>query len=323
MTLPRRVFITGANGFIGRALAQRYRTLGAEVAGVDLRADPAWGVSAGNLLDPAPWRAGLRGSELVIHAAALVSNTAPMDAAWRVNVLGTRRIIDVAATADVARFVHISSVAAFGFDHRAQVDEAEPLRTINHPYVDTKICSEHTVMEAHLSGRIQATIVRPGDVYGPGSRPWVILPLEMLKAGRFVLPAHGEALFSPVYIDDLVDGIALAAGKPEGSGQIFNLTGTEQPSCNEYFGHLARMLGKTRVRVMPTALAYLAADVLGGGARLLGRPSELGRNTMWMLSRRFGYSIAKAQRLLGYEPRVALVEGMRRVRAWCESEQLI
>ena len=66
MTLPRRVFITGANGFIGRALAQRYRALGAEVAGVDLRADPAWGVSAGNLLDPEPWRAGLRGSDVVL-----------------------------------------------------------------------------------------------------------------------------------------------------------------------------------------------------------------------------------------------------------------
>ena len=51
---------------------------------------------------------------------------------------------------------------------------------------------------------MDCTVIRPTDVYGPGSRPWVILPLETMKAGRFLLPAHGKGIFSPVYIDELV-----------------------------------------------------------------------------------------------------------------------
>jgi nucleoside-diphosphate-sugar epimerase len=319
----RKVFVTGANGFIGRALARRYRALGAEVCGIDLHADPAWGVAAADMLEPAAWRGVLAGSDLLIHTAALVSNTAPMDAAWRVNVLGTRRVLAEAAAAGVQRFVHLSSVAAFGFDHAEEVDETVPLRTIGHPYVDTKITSEHTVMMAHLAGEVPVTIVRPGDVYGPASRPWVVLPLAMMKAGRFLLPARGRGVFSPVYIDDLVDGIALAADHDRGAGQVFILTGTEHPACAEYFVHLARMLGRDSVPAVPTPLANLLADAIGGVERLLGRPSEVGRNTMAMLCRRAGYSIARAQRLLGYAPRVRLAEGMARVEVWCRENGIV
>ena len=318
-----KVFITGANGFIGRALARRYRELGSTVCGIDLRADPAWGVAAADMLEPASWRSMLPGCDLLIHTAALVSNTASMDQAWHVNVLGTRGVVAAAADAGVRRVVHLSSVAAFGFEHRVEVDETTPLRTINHPYVDTKISSEHTVLMAHGSGTIEATIIRPGDVYGPGSRPWVVLPLAMIRGGRFLLPAHGEGLFSPVYIDDLVSGIVLAADSPAGAGQVFILTGTEQPTCNTYFGHIARMAGKKRLPAASSAIANLCADAIGGTARLLGRESELGRNTMRMLARTAGYSIAKARSTLGYEPAVNLATGMARVEAWCRERKLI
>ena len=73
---PRRVFITGANGFIGRALAQRYRHLGAEVCGVDFTADAQWNVVVGDVREPGQWRDQLSGVDLVIHAAAVVSMVA-------------------------------------------------------------------------------------------------------------------------------------------------------------------------------------------------------------------------------------------------------
>jgi nucleoside-diphosphate-sugar epimerase len=78
---PRRVFITGANGFIGHALAQRYRGYGAEVCGVDMSADPAWNVVAGDLREVDRWRKQLDGADLVIHTAAVVSTVAPMRSA--------------------------------------------------------------------------------------------------------------------------------------------------------------------------------------------------------------------------------------------------
>lgn len=314
--VPRRVFITGANGFIGRSLARRYRALGAEVCGIDFVADPEWGVVAADMLQPERWRHVVEGSELAIHTAALLSNTAAMQDAWQTNVLGTHGVIEAVAAAGVKRLVHVSSVAVFGFDHVRDVDENEPLRTINHPYVDTKILGEYAVLQAHANGRLPATVVRPGDVYGPGSRPWVLLPLEMIRAGRFLLPERGKGVFSPVYIEDLLDGIVLAASSDAAIGQIFTLTSAEKPSCAEYFSFIARMAGTSGVRTLSTPIANLISDLGGGVARVLGRQSELGRNTVRMLSRRAGYSIAKARNLLGYEPRVSLEEGMKRVEQW-------
>ena len=127
---------------------------------------------------------------------------------------------------------------------RQNVDESHPLITNGNSYVDTKIASEHAVLAAHAGGEIDCTIIRPGDVYGPASRAWVIVPLEMMRAGQFLLPDAGRGVFSPVYIDDLVDGIVLAAGKPEGAGQIFTLTSGAGVSCAEFFGHHWRWLGK-------------------------------------------------------------------------------
>jgi len=321
---PKRVFITGANGFIGRALAHRYRGLGAEVCGTDFTADPAWNVVAGDVRQPETWRKQLAGVDLVIHTAAVVSMVAPMRAAWDVNCSGTRRLLTACREQGVARFVQLSSVAAFGFDFPANVDESHPLITNGNSYTDTKITSEHTVLAAHAGGEMACTIIRPGDVYGPASRAWVVMPLEMMKTRQFMLPAGGRGVFSPVYIDDLLDGIVLAAGKPEGAGQVFTLTSGVGVSCAEFFGHHWRWLGKrSSPPSMPTGLAIALAETGARVARLLGRPSELGRGTVELLARPASYSIEKARHLLGYAPAVDLAEGMRRTEAWAREKGLI
>ena len=311
-----RVFITGASGFIGRALARYYREQGAAVCGIDFNADPEWGVVAGDLAEPETWCDHLQDVDLVIHTAAIVSNTASMDLAWRVNVKGTVDLLNACADAGVKRFVQLSSVAAYGFDYPADVTEDHPLRPMGNTYVDTKIASEHAVLAFHTSGRMQCTIIRPGDVYGPGSRPWVIMPLEMIAAGKFLLPAQGQGLFSPVYIDDLVRGIALAAGSEIGSGQIYNIGGGPPVTCEEFFGYHARMLGRRSLRKVSTATAVLLAETGRRLVQLFGGQTELGRGAIDMLSRSAGYSIEKARQQLAYVPEVSLEEGMQRTEAW-------
>ena len=197
LTLPRKIFITGANGFIGRAVARRAREQGSKLSGIDFQADPEWGVIAGDITSPESWRGALQGVDLVIHTAAIVSNTASLEAAWRVNVAATADLLAASAAAGVGRFVQLSSVAAYGFDATETLFEDQPLRPMGNTYVDTKIASEHSVLACHASGTMDCTIVRPGDVYGPASRPWLVLPLQMIKAGRFLLPAHGRGLVQP------------------------------------------------------------------------------------------------------------------------------
>jgi nucleoside-diphosphate-sugar epimerase len=214
-------------------------------------------------------------------------------------------------------------VAAYGFDFTATARESDPLRPMGNTYVDTKIAAEHSVLACHASGTLDCTVIRPTDVYGPGSRPWVVLPLEMMKAGRFLLPAHGQGIFSPVYVDDLVEGIVLAGSRPEARGQIFNLGDGSTPTCAEFFGYHAHMLGLDRVRSMGTDTARLLAQAAGSATRLLGGDSELGRGTMDMLSRRAGYSIDKARQVLGYTPCIDLEEGMRRTRKWAVARGIV
>jgi nucleoside-diphosphate-sugar epimerase len=320
---PDHAFVTGANGFIGKALLQRYRQMGAQVSGLDFNADSEWGIIAGDLERPQEWQHALTGVDLVIHTAALVSNTASMDAAWRVNVKATADLLDNCVSAGVKRFVQLSSVAAFGFDATKTQTEDVPLRPMGNTYVDTKIASEHAVLACHAGGRMDCTIIRPGDVYGPGSRPWVILPLEMMRSGKFILPAHGQGLFSPVYIDDLVEGVVLAAGKAAGAGDIFIIGGGIELTCEEFFSYHAKMAGCKPPRAIGTPAAILLAECARVMVQFFGGSTELGKGTINMLSRKSGYSIEKAGRLLGYRPQVELEEGMKRTGEWVSEQGLV
>src|SRR5213078_315933 len=127
--MAERVFLTGALGFIARALADRYRAAGAEVRGVDVVADPERGVVAGDVRRPGAWQDHAAGCELVIHTAALLSLAGDPEEFWDVNVLGTRNALDAAARGGAGRFVQLSSVLAFSPRFPDGVDERHPVRT--------------------------------------------------------------------------------------------------------------------------------------------------------------------------------------------------
>ncbi len=314
-------FITGASGFIGRILAERLRSEGAEVRGVDLAADPDRGVVAGDITAPATWQQHVEGTDVLIHTAAIVSNAVDFAQSWSANVLGTRRALDAASAAGIKRFVHFSSIRAFSDLHYpAGVDERYPVRPDGNAYVDTKVASEQVVLQAHAAGEVAATIVRPGDVYGPGSRPWTLLPLEAIKARQMILPAMGKGIFSPVYVDNLVDGVLLAARRQEGAGQVFTISDGIGVTCQEFFANYARMLGRDRVPSAPTVVALTLAWGAALVARARGQPTEANPTAVRYFTRRGTYSIEKARRLLGYIPRVSLEEGMRRTEAWLREE---
>lgn len=310
---PGRVFITGALGSIGRAVADRYRALGAEVAGVDLRADRARGIVAADVAEPGSWQRRAERADLVVHTAATVS-FGRVDL-WRPNVVATRNALDAAIRAGARRFLHFSSVTVFSFDFPDGVDETYPVRMSGVPYADTKIASEQVVLQAHAAEAIECTIVRPGDVYGPGVRSWTVLPVEEIKARRLLLPAMGRGLMSPLYVDNLIDGVVLAA-EPAAAGRVYTLTDGAGVPTREFFGHYHAMLGAGRPRVAPTALARRLAAVAGWGVRVAGGDTEASATAVDYLCRRGSYSIDRARRELGFQPTVELEEGMRRTHRW-------
>jgi nucleoside-diphosphate-sugar epimerase len=315
-----KAFVTGASGFIGRALLARLAADGWDVGGVDLAADAARGVFAGDIAEPGAWQDAAAGADVVIHTAAVVSMRGDDPrAVWRVNALGTARALEAACRAGAARFVHLSSVTVFGFAFPDGVDESYPCEPNGVPYVDTKIASEALVLRAHAAGEIDCTVIRPGDVYGPGSRPWTLLPLEELRRNRFILPARGRGIFSPVYIDNLVDGIVAAAQSPAAAGGVFTLTDGTGVTTSEFFGHYAKLSHK-RLPTLPTGAATRLAAVASLAAR--GR-TEVNPSAARYLARTGTYSIARARASFGYAPSVTLADGMARTAAWLRAQRLV
>jgi len=288
---------------------------GNDVVGVDLDPAAAAKVTAAgaqfrraDVSDRGAVRGALDGAELVVHTAALLPGAGGMADFVRVNVVGTENVCVAARDAGVTRIVHLSSVAAWGYDFKTDITEDEPLATrSSNPYIATKAASE---LVARKHG---ATVVKPGDVYGPKSQPWAVIPFGLIKAGRAALPMRGRGLVTLVYVDDLVDCIYRALTLPEGDGGVFTAWDGSPVTTKEFFDHYARMLGRKAVRTAPAGVLRPLMRVAPGV-----NPDDL-----IFLMRRAVYPNARAREVLGWEPRVTLEEGMARTEKWLRQEGLL
>lgn len=320
-----RVAVTGAGGFIGGVLCRRLTAEGAGVLGLDIDASAADRVGAAgadfrvcDTTDADAVAAALAGCDLVVHTAAIVADFGPMEDYVRVTVRGTRNVLDAAQATGVRRVVHVSSIAIWGSEYRAPLsEEAEP-RPSGWPYQDTKAASDV------MARRRGAVVVRPGDVYGPGSKQWAIRPLETMKSGRFVLPRGRDGMVTPVYIDDLVDCLVLAASSDAAEpGQAYVAWPGQVVSAADFVGYYARMLGRDGVPRLPATAHRAAVWVEERVARLAHRPPAATADAVRYLNREHAYTVSRAREVLGWEPQVDLDEGMRRTEAWFREEGLL
>jgi nucleoside-diphosphate-sugar epimerase len=313
-----RIAITGIGGFIGLRMAERARERGWTVTGLDVsepaaqRARSAGAeVVVGDVNDAAALARICAGADVVFHTAAVVEEDGPRELYERVNVHGTRSVCGAARAAGVRRFVHLSSVMVYGFDFADGVGEDGPFADDGNPYNDTKYRSEQVAMSFHTPGAFGVLVIRPGDVYGPGSRPWVLRPVELLRQNLFMLPDGGRGVINHVHVDNLIDGIFLALDRGA-SGEAFTLTDGVATPCRDFFAWHARIAGKS----LRSAPSWLLMALIGTSAALacaIGRRPPASAAAIRFLMRRGRYSIEKAQRELGYTPRIGLDEGMRAV----------
>ena len=242
---------------------------------------------------------------------------------WRVNVLATRNLIQAAKEHKVRRFVQISSIVAYGNSAEGELDETHPVHADGGSYVLTKLASEHVVLSEQANDDIEVVIIRPGDAYGPGSRPWIIAPLEAIAKNQFMLPEKGEGFFRPIYIDDLVRGIAMASRHPDADGEIFNLSCEGYMFTKDYFTPHFQWLGKKRPMVVSTNLALKISAIASKLADLMGNLNEASPSTVKQLSTKSWFSIKKAERVLGWRPEISFEEGMKVTHEWAQKEGLL
>lgn len=315
-----RIGITGRAGFIGKALAARARAAGHEVVGLD-RA-PGEGVDhVGDTGDLAVLRRFCVGLDRVFHTAAIVKETGPWDAFFRVNVLAADSVALIARERGVRELVHLSSVMVHGFDFPDGVREDDPLDPADNPYCATKILSEQAILRHHAPGAFDVYVIRPGDVYGPGSVPWTLRPIEMMKRRQWVYLDGARSVINHVFVDNLLDGIDVVL-EHRASGSPFTITDGRRTSVHEFFHHYEALLGMRRAPNLPRAFALPMGTAASVALRALGMPEDVNREAVRMMLRRGVYSIEKI-RALGYSPRVDLEEGMARTADWLRSQGIV
>lgn len=316
----RRVAVTGAAGFIGSAVCRGLAAAGASVVGIEVVPEHEEQLrSAGvepriaDVSNRSSIAEALEDAELVVHTAACVREWGTMEEFMRVNVEGTANVLDAAESAGAERVVHVSSVVVYGYEDERHQDESAFRRNVGVPYIDTKSASDG------IAARRGAVTVRPGDVYGPGSMPWLVRPVELMASRQLLLPGKGDGTMLPAYVDGVAESILLALrrGTP---GQAYAVWDGQGIAFSEYYRLLAEALDLREPRKLPKPLLFAAAGATEAVARLRGKPPAFGRHGVTFLDRRGSASNQRARDELGWSPGVELPEGIRRSAEWIRAE---
>lgn len=318
----KKMAITGIGGFIGLRMAERALAAGWQVSGVDLSSDGvekarALGVDAviGDICSAESLAPVFSGADVIFHTAAVVTEDGPAELYDRVNNQGTRCVCEAAQQAGATRLVHLSSIMVYGFDYPANVEESGPYYRGGNPYCATKLSSENIALSFNQPEKnFGVIVIRPGDVYGAGSQPWVIRPLAMAKKRQLILPAMGRGVINHVHVDNLLDGVFLAL-EHDRCGEAFNITDDCATPCKQFFSYHCAMLDQRFLPVLPNWLMLPLTHISSWLLPRLGISSPAAPAVVDFFSRKHKISCDKARRELGYQPAIGLEEGMKMIEA--------
>ena len=307
------ILITGAAGFIGSHLAERLVRQGADVTAFiryNSRADhgllahvPAdvrnsIRIIMGDLKDPDAVSRAVKGKQIVFHLAALIgipySYVHPMDYV-QTNVVGTTHVLQACRDHSVQRVIHTSTSEVYGTAQRVPIDESHPLQGQS-PYSASKIAADQLAMSFHRSFELPVVTVRPFNTYGPRQSSRAIIPTiisQVLKKQPIRLGSL-EPTRDLTFVEDTADGFIRAAEAPKAVGQTINLGYGFEISV----GDLAKKI---------CALMNVEPRIVSDPQRVRPPASEVER----LLA-----STEKAKSLLGWSPKIALDEGLRRTIEW-------
>lgn len=326
-----KVLVTGASGFIGRALTRKLLARGDQVRA--LVRDRAKLVAAGiephevvegDVTDQRCLEHATRDIEIVYSIAGVFRDASLSDSDYRaVNVDAVRGVHEAASAAGVRRIVHCSTCGIHGSINGKPANEDYPLQPVG-IYEETKAEGEQLALSLGRANGLEVTALRPTPVYGPGDTR--LLKLFKLAHRRpVVMIGPGTADYHLVYIEDLTDAFVLAAHAPEAAGQAFLIGGPEIPSLNDIFRTLAAIEGREQpptVR-LPARPIWLAGWLCEAVCRPLGVDPPIYRRRVEFFTNNRAYDIGKARRLLGYEPKVGMRDGLKATADWYRSQGLL
>jgi len=255
----KRVLVTGGTGFIGRRLVEALTVVcnaSVRVMARNLARAPSVArfpvelvhgdVSVASDVDRA-----VEGCELVFHCAAVAGTN--LETARAVNVGGTENVLSAALRAHVSRVVHISSLTVYGFAADGDLDETSPRQYSGMNYADTKLDAEKVAFEYYQKHALPVSIIQPACVYGPFGGSWTTGVLNQLVHDRVILVDGGHGLANPVYVDDVVHAILLAAIKEQAIGEAFLISDGHRVTWREFYEQYARLVDGGEIVSVSTA----------------------------------------------------------------------
>lgn len=321
-----KLLITGGTGFIGSQLAREARAHGHDVVVTGLlnnaaeqqRADrlkaAGIGVTDGSLRVPSFARRLVRDRDAVIHlAAAQHAVNVSDDYFHAVNVEATQALLEACVRSKVTRLLYGSTIGVYGSAKETAITEDTPLAPDN-PYGRSKAQAEEVVRS--FSDRIETTIVRIGETYGPED----LRLLKLFKATRFglsLLIGDGRNLHQPVHVGDLVRGLLLAVQHPAAKGETILLAGPSPLTTREMLETVGAAMGAparyVRIPLRPMALAASITEKLCKRSAIQPplhlRRLDFFRKSLW-------FQTSKARRLIGFEAAISFPAGARDAMKW-------
>jgi nucleoside-diphosphate-sugar epimerase len=331
-----KALVTGGSGFTGVHLVQALVNRGDEVTVLDISAgdsldiEPlkAQGVKfiAGSVTDAEQLRKAVHGQEVIFHLASAfrdIHQGAPLF--QKVDVEGTRRLLDAARSAGTRRVVHCSTQGVHGSLPAGQVpgNEESPFAPIDY-YCEAKVAAE-AVCERYIAAGMDIVNVRPTSIYGPGDTHGWLKLFRMCKKGRFLMLGSGKVFNHPVYVENLVEGFLRAADVPEARGRTYLLGDDQYVSLNALVRLIGKVLGtKVRLYRFPS---YRAVHALAYAMEIASKPFNyeppLFRRRLTWFSTNRAWDITRARTELGFQPRISLEEGLTLTHKWYYDRKLL
>jgi nucleoside-diphosphate-sugar epimerase len=280
-------------------------------------------VHVGDLRDPAACRAFCANADdaVLLHAAGMIHPRRVREF-YEINVDGSRNLLSAAVGSGVRRAVVVSSNSPCGCNARREhrFDERSPYHPYMH-YGRSKMIMEDLVRELQANGRIETVVLRPPWFYGPFQPPRQTLFFDMIRRGRAPIVGDGQNPRSMCYIDNLCQGVLLAAAVPQANGQTYWIADARPYTMSLIVDTVERILEEefgvvcAHRRLRLPGLASDAAALADSALQAVGLYHQK-IHVLGEMNKTIACTIDKAVTELGYVPRIELVEGMRRSLGW-------
>ena len=321
------VAVTGGSGFTGGALVKHLLSEGYKVRAIyrdPAKVAPAEGLTVipGDINDKAALAKLVEGCDTVFHIAAMYRSDGLPAEYMQVNYQGTLDVLDAAKTAGVRRFVVTSTIGVHGSVKETPSDENAPFVPMD-VYQESKLKAELAARAEGEKGEIEVVVIRPCGIYGPGDMRMFKI-FSMLQKNIFMFVGNGRPNFHPVYIDNLVQGLMLGMTVPEAKGEVFIIGDADYIPLRDYVATAAKTINARPPWLkLPYGFMKFVALMFEITFKPFGISPPLYRRRLGFYSSNRAFSIEKARRVLGYQPKVALEEGFRHTVDWYYEQGLL